>query len=203
MSIDRKKYMSIEEVRLLRSHTEGWAAKDLLAGRRPGPLAWLLVDVALSTGLRVSEIARIRLADIDAKRCILTVQRSKKKKLVPESLNIGKDLCDHLREYIATQRPETDSDSLWIGKRGPLTAQGLEVLWKRAVVLAGLKKANGTALYSIHAARHTCATHLLKKTGNLRQVQKQLGHASPTVTANMYADVTDEDMRAGVEGLYD
>jgi site-specific recombinase XerC len=44
--------------------------------------------------------------------------------------------------------------------------------------------------------------HLLKKTGNLRQVQKQLGHSSPAVTANIYADVSFEDMREGVNGLY-
>lgn len=44
--------------------------------------------------------------------------------------------------------------------------------------------------------------HLLKKTGNLRQVQKQLGHASPATTANMYADISFEDMRNGITGLY-
>jgi site-specific recombinase XerC len=47
------------------------------------------------------------------------------------------------------------------------------------------------------------AVHLLRKTRNLRQVQKQLGHASPATTANMYADVPFEDMQAGVEGLYE
>ena len=42
---------------------------------------------------------------------------------------------------------------------------------------------------AIHSARHTIAVALLRKTGNLRQVQKQLGHASPATTANMYADI--------------
>ena len=46
------------------------------------------------------------------------------------------------------------------------------------------------------------AVHLLRKTGNLRLVQKQLGHASPTTTANMYADVSFEDMQAALNGLY-
>ena len=44
--------------------------------------------------------------------------------------------------------------------------------------------------------------HLLRKTKNLRHVQKQLGHASPATTANMYADVSFEDMQDGVAGLY-
>jgi integrase len=47
------------------------------------------------------------------------------------------------------------------------------------------------------------SVHLLKKTKNLRQVQKQLGHASPTTTANMYFDISYEDMQEGVNGLYD
>ena len=38
---------------------------------------------------------------------------------------------------------------------------------------------------------------------NLRQVQKQLGHASPAITANLYADIAFEDMQEGVNGVYD
>jgi site-specific recombinase XerC len=48
----------------------------------------------------------------------------------------------------------------------------------------------------------TIAVHLLKKTNNLRQVQKQLGHSTPAVTANMYADVSFSDMQSGLTGLY-
>ena len=55
---------------------------------------------------------------------------------------------------------------------------------------------------SIHSARHTVAVHLLRKTSNLRMVQKQLGHASPATTANLYADVRFEDMQEGLSGLY-
>lgn len=44
---------------------------------------------------------------------------------------------------------------------------------------------------------------LLRKSKSLRMVQKQLGHYSPTVTANMYADISFEDMQAGVDGLYE
>ena len=76
--------------------------------------------------------------------------------------------------------------------------KGLQQMWKAAVERAGLPEE-----LSIHSARHTLATHLLKKTGNLRQVQKQLGHASPATTANMYADISFEDMQDGVTDLYE
>ena len=77
------------------------------------------------------------------------------------------------------------------------TTRGLQHVWKRCVESAGVPE------FSIHSARHTLAVHLLKKTGNLRQVQKQLGHNSPVTTALMYADVSFDDMKEGLTGLYD
>jgi len=114
---------------------------------------------------------------------------------------IPPELTAHLRDFIewkghASQGVEPKAP-LFVGKRGPLTPVGLQQLWKTAIKRAGLPKE-----LSIHSARHTIAVQLLKKTGNLRQVQKQLGHANPSTTANMYADVTFEDMQAGVTGLY-
>ena len=121
--------------------------------------------------------------------------RLKRKKRKKETLALGKDIALHLKEYIADM--DLKKGSLFVGSRGPLTAQGLQRIWKRSVKLAGLPKE-----LSIHSARHMIAVHLLKKTGNLRQVQKQLGHASPATTANLYADISFEDMQNGITGLY-
>jgi len=195
MVIDRNKYMDIKEVKQLRTVTEAREITDLKAGRIGGVLAWMLVDLALSTGLRVSEMAALKVKDIDLKRGYLSVTRLKRKKKTRDTLALGKDIAQHLKEYIADM--DLKKGSLFVGSRGPLTAQGLQRIWKRSVKLAGLPKE-----LSIHSARHTIAVHLLKKTGNLRQVQKQLGHASPATTANMYADISFEDMQDGVTGLY-
>ena len=195
MVIDRNKYMDIKEVKQLRTVTEAREITDLKAGRIGGVLAWMLVDLALSTGLRVSEMAALKVKDIDLKRGYLSVTRLKRKKKTRDTLALGKDIAQHLKEYIADM--DLKKGSLFVGSRGPLTAQGLQRIWKRSVKLAGLPKE-----LSIHSARHTIAVHLLKKTGNLRQVQKQLGHASPATTANMYADISFEDMQNGVTGLY-
>lgn len=192
--IDRTKYMSAIECRQLRRHAQDRATGDLKAGRTMGVLAWMLVDTALSTGLRVSELARIEVEDIDVSREALSVTRSKKKKANRETLALNKELVKHLIDYLDGRT----TGKLFVGSRGDLTAQGLQQVWRRAVKLAGLPKA-----LSIHSARHTLAVALLKKTGNLRQVQKQLGHSSPTTTANMYADVSFDDMQAGLNGIYD
>lgn len=210
-TVDRSKYMSIEEVKQLRTVTEARAIVDLKAGRVSGVLGWMVVDIALSTGLRVSEIARLGVEAIDLKRGCLSVMRAKKrKKNVPESLAIGRELADHLREYLTwrscrladfngslPKNVSADKGPLFVGCRGPLTGQGLQRIWKAAIRRAGLPSE-----LSIHSARHTLAVCLLRKTGNLRMVQKQLGHSSPVVTASMYADVSFEDMQAGVSNLY-
>ena len=194
MVIDRAKYMSQEEVKQFRTVTEAKAIVDLRSGRITGPLAWAVVDIALSTGLRVSEMALLKIIDVDLKRGCMAVTRLKRKKKAIESMAIGNGLIKHLKEFIGNRK----SGPLFVGSRGPLTAQGLQCIWREAIKRAGLPRE-----LSIHSARHTIAVHLLKKTGNLRFVQKQLGHASPATTANMYADISFEDMQEGVNGLYD
>ena len=188
--------MNMDEVKKLRTVTEAKAIVDLRKGRVKGPLSWMVVDLALSTGLRVSEMAALKIRDVDFKRGCITVVRVKKKKKVKEALALGKELLKHLKEYTACL--DKKRGPLFVGKRGPLTAQGLQRIWKAAVRETGLPEE-----LSIHCARHTIAVHLLRKTGNLRQVQKQLGHASPVITANLYADVSFEDMQDGVNGLYE
>ena len=195
MVIDRDKYMDATEAKQLRTVTEAKAIVDFKKGRVGGVLAWMVVDVMLSTGLRVSEAVLLKIQDVDLKRGLLKVTRLKRKKKSRESLAVGKDLIEHLQEYIAwTDRMK---GPLFVGGRGPLTSRGLQQIWKAAVKRAGLPRE-----LAIHSARHTLAVHLLKKTSNLRQVQKQLGHASPATTANMYADITFEDMQNGLNGLY-
>jgi len=199
--VDREKYMDADEVNRLITVTEARAIVDLKAGRVSGVLAWMVIDTALSTGLRVSEMARLTVGDVDLKRNALKVWRHKRKPHRRETMAISPEYTAHLKEFIEWKKlvGQTTGKAapLFVGKRGPLTEYGLQQIWKRAVELTGLPKE-----LSIHSARHTVAVHLLKKTGNLRQVQKQLGHASPATTANMYADVTFDDMREGMARLY-
>jgi integrase len=78
------------------------------------------------------------------------------------------------------------------GERYPITYYGLgsrkRVTWKAAGVAA-----------RIHDLRHTTGMRTLRKTGNLRVVQKILGHTDIAITAKFYTDATLEDMRAAME----
>jgi integrase len=211
MAIDRAKYMGRDETKQLRRAAEDRSVSDLQKGRIQGVLTWLLVDLALSTGLRVSEMAALQAQDVDVRRGALRVVRLKRRKKVGETIAIGKQLVQHLKGYLVSRADRVDTlpksvrgiltasrGALFVGQRGALTSGGLQQIWKAAIKSAGLPRE-----LSIHSARHTLAVRLLKKTGNLRQVQKQLGHASPTVTANMYADIAFEDMQEGLNGIYD
>ena len=92
MVIDRNKYMDAKEARQLRTVTEARAIVDLRAGRVLAVHAWMLVDLALSTELRVSEIASLNTRDVDLKRGCLSVIRLKRKKKVKETLALGNSL---------------------------------------------------------------------------------------------------------------
>ena len=79
----------------------------------------------------------------------------------------------------------------------PLCRRQIQKVFERMSREAGLSKR-----VSIHALRHTYGTHLYKASGgNLRLVQKQLGHSRVTTT-QVYADVLAEDAVAAVERLY-
>jgi integrase/recombinase XerD len=199
--MDRTKYMDQNEVRQLRQAAEAREALDLRKGRHGGVVAWAVVDLALSTGLRVGELARLTVGDVDLRRGALTVTRTKRRRHFRETLAISRELRGHLAAFLAWKETVGEDLSpaapLAVGKRGPLTARGWQQAWKVAVRRAGLPEELST-----HSARHTLAVGLLRKTRNLRLVQKTLGHASPVVTANMYADVAFEDMQDGLNGLY-
>lgn len=221
--MDRTKFLSPEEVQTLRRITQQWESDDLRRGRRQGPLAWMLVDFALSTGLRVGEIAAMKGSDLDLKAGYATVIRLKKRRKTgrmkpdgkpewepvrkPESLKLDKELIAHLREYLGWRdltHPESKSNALWLGKHGPLGAQGqgLQVIWKHACILAGLTRVNPktrktVAKYSIHAARHTLLNALAKD--NAKLAQRQGGHSSVRTTLDQYCHVTDEEMEEALE----
>lgn len=191
----RDQYLSYDEMWRLREDAES-RSKDSEADM----LAWMVVDLALQTGLRVAEMTLIKPRDIDFDREFIRVWRVKKRdKLKADLVPLSKTLAAHLREHIkwledGCRHPWTDT--LWPGQRGPWSRRGLQQAWDRACSRVGIK-------LSIHGARHTIATHMLRTTGNLRMVQKQLGHCSPAITAKHYADVPLEDMIKTLDGLFE
>ena len=122
--MDRQKYLDQREVKLLRAVTENQSIEDMKVGLIGGVLRWMVVDTAMSTGLRVAELAALRCGDVNLSRSCLTITRGKRKIRKPETLAIGKDFAEHLREFMEWKsrvgQPIGKTDVLFMGKRGTL-----------------------------------------------------------------------------------
>jgi site-specific recombinase XerD len=199
--INRSKFLSAEEMKRLLKTCEEMADLDLLKGRQTWVTRNMLVALALRSGLRVSEIAALKVGDIllAGKETRLVVRNGKGGKERDVYFNGG--LTKPLKQYIDIKarswgQPTGPGDYLFTSRNGkPYTTTALHISFKKALDKAGLPKH-----HTIHHARHTFATHLLADTGNLKFVQKQLGHVSIAMTG-LYADILPEQNQALADRL--
>ncbi|HSD50950.1 MAG TPA: tyrosine-type recombinase/integrase, partial [Candidatus Methylomirabilis sp.] len=162
--------------------------------------AWALLDTLLSSGLRASEVAALRVGDclLGYGQASLVVRRGKGAKT--REVFIPQELKAHLKAFLAWRRADgedvSDTTLVFMGQRGPLTRNGV---WR---VVKGLMAAVGLdPRYATHSCRHTYATHLYRACGgDLEVVQEQLGHAS-IKTTTIYAKVTKEDKLRAANAL--
>jgi len=188
-NIDREKILDSDQRSKLLKTCKDKAELDLLHGRETWIKRYMLVNLVLFTGLRVSEIANLTIGDIElnTKDPYLIVRNGKRGK--KRDVYLDKELVRHLKTFITwkkkTMGEEVEDDSpLFAGREGKHCAViTLMKSFKRAIVESHLP-----LHFSIHSARHTYATFLLHATNNLRYVQKQLGHSKISMTA-LYADV--------------
>jgi integrase len=187
--IDREKILDVGQRSKLLKTCKDKAELDLVHGRETWIKRYMLVDLALFSGLRVSEIASLTIGDINikAKDPYLIVRKGKRGK--KRDVYLDKVLVDHLRMYISLKKKTMGEDvenesPLFVGRnRKHCAVITLMKSFKRAIEVADLP-----LHLSIHNARHTYATFLLHATNNLRYVQKQLGHSKISMTS-LYADV--------------
>jgi integrase/recombinase XerD len=201
--LDPGKFLGREEVNRLLETARKRAEAATARGNKVAIRDCFIVDLALSTGLRVMEIADLKCKDIFLRDrfCALLVRNGKggKKRLV----RFNGAFKQHYEEYILWKQnvgePVGLSDPLFLSSntKGHMTTRAIEKAFKRTAARAGL-----SSHYSIHCLRHTYACELYKASGyNLRLVQKQLGH-SHIGTTQVYADVVEPDMQRALERLY-
>ncbi len=129
-----------------------------------------LLFTAYSAGLRVSEIANLKLADIDSGRMQILISQAKGKK--DRYVNLSPVLLDILRAYVGSHKPKPtvylfESDYT----QTPYPIRTIQQIFTRAKRDAGIKKEVG-----IHSLRHSFATHLLEKGTDIRYIKELLGH---------------------------
>jgi integrase/recombinase XerD len=130
---------------------------------------------AYAAGLRVSEVTRLRIGDIDSRRMCIRVVQGKGRK--DRYVMLSRRLLVHLRRYWRAYRPQP-----WLfpdrRQRNPLPTSTVQAVCKRARIDAGIEKP-----VTPHTLRHCFATHLLEAGTDLRTIQVLMGHRSLSTTA--------------------
>ena len=154
-----------------------------------------MLELLYASGLRVSELVGLRLADLDlAVGIVRVLGKGDKERLVP----LGDAAAESLRTYLSRGRPRLEKrrpcPHLFLGRHGRgLTRQMFWLVLKRYVRAAGITKP-----VTPHTLRHSFATHMLERGADLRSVQLMLGHAD-IGTTQIYTHVT----RAHLKAIYD
>jgi integrase/recombinase XerD len=176
-------YLTVDEIdRLL-------AAPDRRTPRGMRDAAML--ELLYATGLRVSELVKMRLRDVNFDAgYLMTFGKGRKERLVP----VGEAALASARAYVEGARAESlrgrALDTLFITHHGrAMTRQGFWKLLGRYAVAAGIDKR-----ISPHKLRHSFATHLVERGADLRAVQAMLGHAD-IGTTQIYTHVDGQRLR--------
>ena len=128
-----------------------------------------------STGMRLSEIAKLKIADIDSKSMRIKIVQSKGAKDRFTILSrTGIAGTKSLLYYIQTKRIFIQ----WLQTGKSMSARNIEHLVQKAVAQIGLAAKH----YTVHTIRHSFATHLVDNGTDLHTVKELLGHTSLQTT---------------------
>jgi integrase/recombinase XerD len=176
-------YLSVEEVDAL------IAAPDVT--KKDGPRDAAMLDLAYATGLRVSELVKLRIGDVDFESGYLrTKGKGRKERLVP----IGDQALASVRRYLEGRSSEKGP----VGPRAPLflsnrrAAMTRQRFWQ--IIGGYARKVGIKKSLSPHTLRHSFATHLVERGADLRAVQAMLGHAD-IGTTEVYTHVSTVHLR--------
>jgi len=184
------KYLTVDEVDAL------LAAPDVSDPR--GVRDRALLELLYATGLRVTELLGLTLAQVDLDGGVVTTMgKGRKERVVP----VGDEAVRWIRRYLADGRSELSGRGpqprLFVNARGgPLSRMGFWKILRAYGISAGVSRA-----ISPHVLRHSFATHLLERGADLRAIQMMLGHASLSTT-QIYTHVLDERLRAVYERFH-
>jgi site-specific recombinase XerD len=170
---------SHQQMALLRAVRKGKSQRDLA-----------MVELMMKTGLRVSELVDLTLADVElaerAGRVIVREGKGGKYREVPLSKEVRYALETYLQE-----RREGESQRLFLGQRGPLNVPGVQYLVAKYAYQARL------ADVTPHSLRHTFGKNLVDAGVSLEQVAALLGHESLD-TVMIYTKPSQGDLEKAV-----
>lgn len=136
-------------------------------------------------GLRIGEVTRLKVSDIDSGRMMIRVNEGKG--LKDRYTLLGERNLEMLRCYWKVYRPQ---EWLFPGRNAstPVSISAIQRVFKRSLERAGIKKKA-----SVHTLRHCFATHLLESGTDLYYIQRLLGHKNPGTTS-VYLHIAGRDI---------
>jgi integrase/recombinase XerC len=160
---------------------------DLLSARDKA-----MLEVLYSSGIRVSELVELDMADLDLQEGVLRVKgKGRKDRLTP----IGSQAIKAVQRYFEMRQQDAKMQNqtagrVFLNKHGePLSTRSVRRKLDKYLVQAGLDPG-----ISPHTLRHSFATHLLNNGADLRSVQELLGHQSLSTT-QIYTHLTTSRMK--------
>jgi len=144
-----------------------------------------MIATLYATGLRVSELIKLKIDDVDlGAGCLRATGKGRKQRLVP----VGDVASERLRRYLDDGRPsfvKAATSALFLTRLG--RAMTRQAFWK--LLAAHARGAGIQTTLNPHLLRHSFATHLLARGADLRAVQAMLGHAD-VATTEIYTHVS-------------
>jgi integrase/recombinase XerD len=164
--------------------------------------ARILLSLGYGCGLRAGEVVRLKVKHIDSAQRIIRIEQSKGRK--DRNVMLSAETLDLLRQWWKARPSRSDAATLvperWLfpGRRPgkPMTTRQLNRLFHEAADAAGIRKG-----VTLHALRHSFATHLLEHGTDIRIIQALLGHDKLDTTARYTRVAT--GMIANVESPLD
>jgi len=152
--------------------------KALLYEATESPRDYAIIMTFLQTGIRLSELANLRLEDVDFENRLLTVRQGKGRK--DRQIPLVEEEVKALRNYLRYRATELilDDDTLFLAKNGT----SLNVSSVKAIVAKYVKKAGIRKRVSVHTLRHTFGAHKADKNMSIATLQELMDHKKKETT---------------------
>ena len=172
------RFMSVELVEELLNTPDS----NTLLGKRDRAI----LEVFYSTGMRLSELVGLQVADVDFSEGLVRVRGKRRKERI---LPLGRPAQIALQKYYQAIKLAWNQQIFRNARGGPLTARSIERMLTKYLTQLGDKRG-----LSPHTLRHSFATHLLNRGADLRSIQELLGHTNLSTT-QIYTHVTTERLK--------